>query len=96
MVCEKEEDSNHDFTKDPIDLIVDGNKVTANKTTLGGDNGIALAMGMAILEDKEIKCGGIELLATTSEETTLGGALALKPGLLKGKMLINIDRKSVV
>lgn len=91
MVCEKENDSNHDFKKDPIDLIVDGNKLRANKTTLGGDNGIAIAMGMAILEDKSIKCGTIELLATTSEEIDLNGALSLEPNILKGKMLINLD-----
>ena len=91
MVCEKESDSNHDFRKDPIDLIVDGNRLRANKTTLGGDNGIAIAMGMAILEDESIKCGTIELLATTSEEIDLNGALSLEPNVLKGKMLINID-----
>ena len=90
MVCEKENDSNHDFKKDPIKLIVDGNKLRADKTTLGGDNGIALAMGMAILEDDSIKCQ-IELLATTSEEVDLNGALSLEPNLLKGKMLINLD-----
>lgn len=91
MVCEKESDSSHDFRKDPIDLIVDGNRLRANKTTLGGDNGIAIAMGMAILEDEYIKCGTIELLATTSEEIDLNGALSLEPNVLKGKMLINID-----
>lgn len=91
MVCEKENDSNHDFKKDPIDLVVDGNRLKANKTTLGGDNGIAIAMGMAILEDESIKCGTIELLATTSEEIDLNGALSLEPNVLKGKMLINID-----
>lgn len=91
MVCEKENDSNHDFKKDPIDLVVDGNRLKANKTTLGGDNGIAIAMGMAILEDESIKCGTIELLATTSEEVDLNGALSLEPNILKGKMLINID-----
>lgn len=91
MVCEKESDSNHDFRKDPIDLIVDGNRLRANKTTLGGDNGIAIAIGMAILEDESIKCGTIELLATTSEEIDLNGALSLEPNVLKGKMLINID-----
>ena len=64
MVCEKESDSNHDFRKDPIDLIVDGNRLKANKTTLGGDNGIAIAMGMAILEDESISVETIELLAT--------------------------------
>ena len=91
MVCEKESDSNHNLKKDPIDLIVDGNRLKANKTTLGGDNGIAIAMGMAILEDESIKCGTIELLATTSEEIDLNGALSLEPNVLKGKMLINID-----
>lgn len=91
MICEKENDSNHDFKKDPIDLVVDGNRLKANKTTLGGDNGIAIAMGMAILEDESIKCGTIELLATTSEEIDLNGALSLEPNILKGKMLINID-----
>ena len=91
MVCEKENDSNHDFKKDPIDLVVDGKRLKANKTTLGGDNGIAIAMGMAILEDESIKCGTIELLATTSEEIDLNGALSLEPNILKGKMLINID-----
>lgn len=90
MVCEKENDSDHDFEKDPINLKVDGNIITAHKTTLGGDNGIALAMGMAILEDESVK-SQIELLATASEETDLSGALSLEPGLLKGKMLINLD-----
>lgn len=90
MVCEKENESNHDFKKDPIKLVVDKNILKADKTTLGGDNGIALAMGMAILEDESIK-NGIELLVTTSEEVDLNGALSLEPNLLKGKMLINLD-----
>ncbi len=91
MVCEKEIDSNHDFKKDPIDLVVDGEYIRANKTTLGGDNGIAVAMALAVLEDKELQHPDIEFLATTEEETTMNGALSLKPGILKGKMLINID-----
>ncbi|WP_288305206.1 aminoacyl-histidine dipeptidase [uncultured Fusobacterium sp.] len=90
MVCEKENESNHDFKKDPIKLVVDKNILRADKTTLGGDNAIALAMGMAILEDESIK-NGIELLVTTSEEVDLNGALSLEPNLLKGKMLINLD-----
>ena len=90
MVCEKENESNHDFKKDPIKLVVDKNILKADKTTLGGDNGIALAMGMAILEDDSIK-NEIELLFTTSEEVDLNGALSLEPNLLKGKMLINLD-----
>ena len=73
MVCEKEEDSKHDFSKDPIDLIIDGKYVTANRTTLGADNGIAVAMGLAILEDDSLRHGPLELLLTTSEEIDLGG-----------------------
>ena len=91
MVCEKEEDSKHDFSKDPIDLLIEGNHITANKTTLGADNGIAVAMGLAVLEDENLLHGPLELLVTTSEEVDLGGALALKSGILQGKMLINID-----
>lgn len=90
MVCEKENDSNHNFKTDPIQLIVEGNILKADKTTLGGDNGIALAMGMALLEDESIKCQ-IELLATTSEEIDLNGALSLEPNLLQGNLLINLD-----
>lgn len=91
MVCEKENDSFHDFSKDPIDLIVDGNKLKANKTTLGADNGIAVAIAMAILEDDSFEHGPIEFLGTTSEEVDLGGALAIDSKILKGSMLINLD-----
>ena len=91
MVCEKTEDSDHDFTKDPIDLIVDGNYLRANKTTLGADNGIAVAMMLAIAENEKLQHGPLEFLITTSEEIDLGGAMALKPGVLKGEMLINLD-----
>ena len=91
MVCEKTEDSDHDFTKDPIDLIVDGNYLKANKTTLGADNGIAVAMMLAIAENDKLQHGPLEFLITTSEEIDLGGAMALKPGVLKGEMLINLD-----
>ena len=91
MVCEKEEDSLHDFSKDPIDLIVAGNKLKANKTTLGADNGIAIAIAMAILEDDSFEHGPLEFLGTTSEEVDLGGALAIDSKILKGNMLINLD-----
>ena len=91
MVCEKTEDSDHDFTKDPIDLIVDGNYLRANKTTLGADNGITVAMMLAIAENDKLQHGPLEFLITTSEEIDLGGAMALKPGVLKGEMLINLD-----
>lgn len=91
MVCEKEDDSLHDFSKDPIDLIIDGNKLKANKTTLGADNGIAIAIAMAILEDDSFEHGPLEFLGTTSEEVDLGGALAIDSEILKGSMLINLD-----
>lgn len=91
MVCEKEKDSLHNFSKDAIDLIIDGNKLKANKTTLGADNGIAIAMAMALLEDDSFKHGPLEFLATTSEEVDLGGALSIDSKILKGNMLINLD-----
>lgn len=91
MVCEKEDGIEHDFTKDPIDLIVEGDYIRANGTTLGADNGIAVAMGLAILEDKSLEHPSIELVVTTSEETEMGGALGLSENLLKGKRLLNID-----
>lgn len=91
MVCEKEDDSNHDFQKDPIELEIDGDYIHANKTTLGADNGIAVAMGLAILEDNSLEHPSIELLVTTSEETEMDGALGLSEDILKGTRLLNID-----
>ena len=91
MVCEKELDSNHNFKTDALDLIIDGKFLRANKTTLGADNGIAVAMGLAILEDNTIEHPQIELLVTVEEETTMRGALELEENILTGKMLINID-----
>nr|WP_307775545.1 aminoacyl-histidine dipeptidase [uncultured Cetobacterium sp.] len=91
MVCEKEKNCAHDFEKNPIELIIEGNYLKANKTTLGADNGIGLAIGLAILEDKELKHPQIELLATVSEEVDLCGALGLSDKILKGKKFINLD-----
>ena len=91
MVCEKELDSNHNFKTDGIGLVVDGKFLRANKTTLGADNGIAVAMGLAVLEDNAIEHTEIELLVTVEEETTMRGALELEENILTGKMLINID-----
>ena len=91
MVCEKELDSDHNFKTDGIDLVVDGKFLRANKTTLGADNGIAVAMGLAVLEDNAIEHPEIELLVTVEEETTMRGALELEENILTGKMLINID-----
>lgn len=91
MVCEKEEDKEHDFLKDPIDFIVEGDKIHADRTTLGSDNGIAVCYGLAILASHEIAHPPIELLVTVSEETGMDGAFALDASLLSGRRLINID-----
>lgn len=91
MVCEKSDLSKHDFSCDPIELIYDGKYLKANNTTLGADNGIAMAMGLAILTDEELQAPRIELAITTSEETGLEGATGFKEDVLTGKYFINID-----
>lgn len=91
MVPQKNNDKVHDFEKDPIETIVDGEWVRANGTTLGADDGIGVAAGMAILESKNIKHGPIELFITADEETGMFGAFGLEQGLLQGKLLINMD-----
>lgn len=91
MVCEKNSDSKHDFQKDPITLVNDGIWLNAKETTLGADNGIALAMAMALAEDDNCEHPDLELLFTVDEEVGLDGAKAIDPNWLKGKNLINID-----
>ncbi|MBK7172510.1 MAG: aminoacyl-histidine dipeptidase [Bacteroidales bacterium] len=91
MVPQKNSDKNHDFEKDPIEAYIDGEWVTANGTTLGADNGMGVAATMAVLESKEIKHGPVEALFTCDEETGMTGAFGLKPGLLKGDILLNLD-----
>lgn len=91
MVCEKADDKTHDFLKDPIAFVVDGDKVHGDGTTLGADNGIAVSYGLAILASTDLPHPPIELLVTTSEETGMDGALALDVSGLKGRRLINID-----
>ncbi len=91
MVCEKNLNTEHDFTKDPLKLRVEGDKLCATGTTLGADNGIAVAMGLAILASNEIGHPAIELVATTEEETGMDGAMQLDPKNVKGRTLINID-----
>lgn len=91
MVCVKAEDVSHDFTKEGIELLVDGDYLHANKTTLGGDDGIAVAFGLALLADNTISHPALEVLITTDEETGMDGAKALDPSLLKGKYMINVD-----
>ena len=91
MVCEKNIDTVHDFTKDPLELKVDGDFIYANGTTLGADNGIAIAYGMAILASNDIPHPNLELLVTTDEETGMSGAMALNGEHLDGKILLNLD-----
>ena len=91
MVPQKTSDTVHDFLKDPIETRIDGEWVKAKGTTLGADNGIGVAMGMAVAEDKNLPHGPIEVLITYDEETGMSGAEALKPGVLKGDILLNLD-----
>jgi len=91
MVCEKTPNSDHDFSKDPIEFVYEDGWLTANKTTLGADNGIAIAMALVAALDKSLKHPPLELLFTVDEETGLVGATALKPDFVKGKILLNLD-----
>lgn len=91
MVCEKNNDKVHDFTKDPIKLVVKGDYIYADETTLGGDDGIAVAYAMAILEDHTIEHPSIEVLITSDEETGMTGANAVKPEYFQGKIVLNLD-----
>ncbi len=91
MVCEKNSDTYHDFDNDPIVPRVDGDWVKATGTTLGADDGIGVAMQLAILETTDIEHGPLEMLFTVDEETGLTGAKGLKAGFLKGNILLNLD-----
>lgn len=91
MVNEKNKGTEHDFEKDPLKLRVVGDMIYASGTTLGADNGIAIALSMAFLASKDIPHPPLEILITTEEETGMGGAMALDAGNLKGRLLINID-----
>jgi len=94
MVCQKTSESTHDFAKDPIQLIHDGDWLRANGTTLGADNGIGIALMMSIVEDESVKHPPLELLLTVEEEQGVGGADNLDPSLLFGKTLINVDSET--
>ena len=91
MVNEKNNDKIHDFDKDPLTLKIDGDSIYADETTLGADNGIAVAMAMSVLASTDISHPALEAVITVEEETGLVGALKLDGSLLKGKYLINID-----
>ena len=91
MVPQKNSDTEHDFEKDPIDAYIDGEWVTARGTTLGADNGMGVAASMAVLADKELVHGPVEVLITMDEETGMTGAENLKAGVLDGDILLNLD-----
>lgn len=91
MVPQKNEGTDHDFEKDPIETYVEDGWVKAKGTTLGSDNGIGAAAAMTVLEATDLEHGPVEALFTIDEETGMTGAEELKPGLLKGDILLNMD-----
>lgn len=93
MVCEKNNGVEHDFEKDPLKLRIVDDYIYATDTTLGADNGIAVAYAMAILASNDIPHPPIEVLLTTDEETGMSGAMAIKKENLQGKILINLDNE---
>lgn len=93
MVCEKNADCDHDFLHDPIETYVDGDWLKARGTTLGGDDGIGMAMALAAISSPTLKHPAMEALFTVDEETGLTGADRLQDGVLRGKRLINLDNE---
>ncbi len=91
MVCEKEADCKIDFEKDALDIETDGEYIFAKGTTLGADDGIAVAYALAVLEADDIAHPPLEVVLTTDEETGMDGAMALDASLLDAKTLLNID-----
>jgi len=91
MVPQKNSDKVHDFEKDPIETVIDGEWVKANGTTLGSDNGIGVAAALAVLASKDIVHGPLEALFTIDEETGMTGIFGIEKGLLKGDILMNLD-----
>ncbi|MBQ2705929.1 MAG: aminoacyl-histidine dipeptidase [Agathobacter sp.] len=91
MVCEKESDYNIDFEKDGLELFVEDGFVKARGTTLGGDDGIAVAYALALLESSEYAHPRLEVVITIDEETGMDGAYAIDLSMLKGKKMLNID-----
>ncbi|KJH68016.1 aminoacyl-histidine dipeptidase [Chromobacterium violaceum] len=91
MVCQANSGTEHDFFKDPIRPVLKDGWLVAENTTLGADNGIGVALGMAVLSGDDVAHGPVEVLLTLDEEAGMGGALGLETGLLRGQYLINID-----
>lgn len=91
MVPQKNSDVEHDFEKDPIQTIVEGEWVRANNTTLGADNGIGVAAAMTVLQSTDMPHPAVEMFITVDEETGMDGAFGLQPDFLQGDILINMD-----
>lgn len=91
MVCVKDAGVKHDFAHDPIHILVEGDFITADGTTLGGDDGIAIAMALAVFTDENCKHGPLEGIFTKSEETGMDGAFGLDASLVESRKLINLD-----
>jgi dipeptidase D len=91
MVCEKNEETSHDFLRDPIAVYRDEELIRARGTTLGADNGIGVAAALALLECEGINHGPLEILITVDEETGLTGANEFRGGILRGKYFLNLD-----
>ncbi len=91
MVAVKETDSTHDFMKDPLPLSVEGDWIFSTKTSLGGDDGIAVAYALAVLDDDSISHPRLEVILTVDEETGMTGAKGIDLSMLKGNYLINLD-----
>ena len=94
MVPQKNNDTVHDFTKDPIQPFIEDGWVKARGTTLGADNGIGLASALAVLADESVEHGPLEVLLTMTEETGMAGAFGLQPGWLQSEILINTDSET--
>jgi dipeptidase D len=95
MVCEKHSAKAFDFLKDPIGLVIDGDWLRADGTTLGSDNGIGVAATLAILEDTTVVHGPLEALFTVDEERGLNGARTISPKSLKGRIMLNLDSEEL-
>ncbi len=91
MVCEKTEDSDHDFLTDPLELMIEDGYVTAKGTTLGADDGIAIAMALAVLDSDTLEHPPVEAVFTVDEEVNMDGAENIDLSMIKGNMLINLD-----
>jgi len=91
MVCQKNSQSSHDFSRDPIQPVLIDGWVQAPDTTLGADNGMGVAMILALLEDRSLPHGPLEALFTVDEEAGMGGAQGLAPGVLQSRLMLNLD-----